>query len=54
MPSLLESPPRLYSPADYLALEKQAEQKSEYQDGIIVPMTGGSIEHNCIAGNIFT
>lgn len=53
MPGLVESPPRRYSPTDYLALEEQAEQRHEYQDGMIVPMTGGSIEHNYIAGNIF-
>ncbi|MEB3190255.1 MAG: Uma2 family endonuclease [Snowella sp.] len=53
MPDLVESLPRLYSPTDYLALEEQAEQRHEYQDGMIVPMTGGSIEHNYIAGNIF-
>ena len=47
------APPRLYSPAEYLALEKNAESRSEYHDGKIIPMTGGSINHNRIAGNVF-
>jgi Uma2 family endonuclease len=45
--------PRLYSSAEYLALEEMAEFASEYRDGEIVPMTGGSIHHNRIAGNLF-
>ncbi len=48
----VESPPRLYSPAEYLALEEKSEHRNEYRDGVIVPMTGGSIEHNTITGNI--
>ena len=30
----------------YLALEETAEYKSEYLDGEIIPMTGGSTNHN--------
>lgn len=53
MSPLVESPPRLYSAAEYLALEENAEFKSEYRDGEIIPMTGGSLIHNRIAGNLF-
>jgi Uma2 family endonuclease len=53
MPTLVESLPKLYSPAEYLALDEKANQRNEYRDGLIIPMTGGSIEHNHIAGNIF-
>jgi hypothetical protein len=53
MPTLVESPPKLYSAAEYLALEEKSNQRNEYRDGVIIPMTGGSIEHNHIAGNIF-
>jgi Uma2 family endonuclease len=42
---------RLYTPEEYLALEENAEYKSEYHDGEIVPMTGGTTDHN-IAGNV--
>ncbi|HEY9812976.1 MAG TPA: Uma2 family endonuclease [Candidatus Sericytochromatia bacterium] len=40
-----------YSPEEYLALEQKAEYKSEYRDGEIVPMTGGTTNHNKIALN---
>ncbi len=43
---------KLYSPAEYLALERAAEYKSEYLDGYIYAMTGASREHNLIAYNI--
>lgn len=44
---------RYYSPEDYLELESAAETKSEYRDGKIVPMTGGSTNHNRLAGNFY-
>lgn len=44
---------RLYTPEEYLALEEAAEFKSEYRDGEIVPMTGGTTNHNKIAGNFY-
>jgi Uma2 family endonuclease len=47
------SPLRLYTPAEYLALEEKAEERHEYHNGAITLMTGGSLVHNCIAGNIF-
>ncbi len=42
-----------YTPEEYFALERNAEFKSEYLDGRIVAMTGASIEHATIAGNVF-
>jgi Uma2 family endonuclease len=45
---------RYYSPEEYLALEEAAEYKSEYIDGEIVPMAGGSTNHNQIALNFST
>ncbi|AUT00859.1 hypothetical protein CLI64_10880 [Nostoc sp. CENA543] len=44
---------RYYTPKEYLAQEEVAEFRSEYRDGEIVPMTGGSINHNQIAGNVY-
>ena len=44
---------RFYTPEEYLALEEQAEFKSEYRNGKIVPMTGGTTNHNKIAGNFY-
>lgn len=43
---------RYYTPEEYLALEETAEYKSEYHDGEIVPMTGGTTNHNRIARNM--
>jgi Uma2 family endonuclease len=40
------------TPEQYLALERQAECKSEYFDGEIFAMAGGSREHNLIVGNV--
>lgn len=44
---------RYYTPEEYLAQEEVARFRSEYRDGEIVPMAGGSINHNQIAGNIY-
>lgn len=43
----------LYSPEDYLKLEETAEFKHEYRDGEIIPMTGGTTNHNQIVGNAY-
>ena len=42
---------RYYTPEEYLQLEETAEYKSEYRDGEIVPITGGTTNHNKIALN---
>ena len=41
-----------YTPEDYLALEEKAEYRSEYEDGEIVAMAGGSLNHARIIRNI--
>ncbi|MDJ0675183.1 MAG: Uma2 family endonuclease [Calothrix sp. MO_167.B42] len=41
-----------YTPEEYLALEETAEYKSEYIDGKIIPMAGGSTNHNRITLNL--
>ncbi|NMG19730.1 Uma2 family endonuclease [Brasilonema bromeliae] len=43
---------RYYTPEEYLELEEKAEYKNEYRDGEIVPMTGGTTNHNEIALNL--
>ncbi len=42
-----------YTPEEYLEFEEKAEYKSEYRDGEIVLMTGGTTNHNEIAGNFY-
>lgn len=43
---------RYYTPEEYLALEETAIDKSEYHDGEIIPMTGGTTNHNSIIINL--
>jgi Uma2 family endonuclease len=45
---------RTYTPAEYLELEQKAEFKSEYRNGEIVPMAGGTTNHNRISLNLAT
>lgn len=41
-----------YTSEEYLALEEKAEYRSEYDNGAIVAMSGGSLNHARIIGNI--
>lgn len=43
---------RDYTPEEYLALEEKAIDRSEYHDGEIIPMTGGTTNHNSIIINL--
>jgi Uma2 family endonuclease len=43
---------KTYTPTEYLELEKKAEFRSEYRDGEIVPMAGGTTRHNEISLNV--
>jgi Uma2 family endonuclease len=45
---------KTYTPAEYLELEDKAEFRSEYRDGEIVPMAGGTTNHNRISLNVAT
>ncbi|HLP87571.1 MAG TPA: Uma2 family endonuclease [Nostocaceae cyanobacterium] len=49
----MQTQQRYYSPEEYLAQEEVAEFRSEYRNGEIIPMTGGSINHNQITGNVY-
>ena len=42
-----------YTIDEYLNLEVAADTRSEYRNGEIVSMTGGTPEHNDIAGNLY-
>ena len=46
--------PDFYTPEEYLALEEKADGKSEYYQGEIFAMAGGSCNHNVIAGNFYS
>ncbi len=42
-----------YTPEEYLELEEKAEFRNEYRNGEIIPMAGGTTNHNKIAGNFY-
>ena len=51
MESVAHESPTL-SPLDYLATERVAEFKSEYANGEVFAMSGGSLNHSLISGNL--
>lgn len=44
---------RRYTIAEYLAMEEMSQVKHEFHNGEILAMSGGSVEHGLISGNIF-
>jgi Uma2 family endonuclease len=52
MTTITAHPKTCLTPAEYLALERAAERKSEYLDGEMVPMPGASRYHNLIVTNL--
>lgn len=42
-----------YTTEEYLELELASDIRNEYRDGEIIPMTGGTPNHNDIAGNLY-
>jgi Uma2 family endonuclease len=52
-PSSTVEPPH-HSPETYLEMEVQSEERHEYRNGEIVPMTGGTPNHNRISRNLCT
>jgi Uma2 family endonuclease len=44
---------KFYTPDEYLALEERADYKSEYYQGVIYAIAGGSLNHNRIVGGIY-
>lgn len=45
-------PKKYYTAEEYLALEEKAEYRSEYHQGDIFAMAGGTDNHNIIVGNM--
>jgi Uma2 family endonuclease len=44
---------KTYTPEEYLELEIASETRNEYHNGEIIPMTGGTPDHNKISGNLY-
>ena len=42
---------KTYTVDEYLELEVAADTRNEYRNGEIIPMTGGTPNHNDIAGH---
>jgi Uma2 family endonuclease len=42
----------IFTPAEYLAMEEVAEYKSEYHNGEIFAMSGGTTDHSLVAVNV--
>lgn len=51
---LVQTRQQTYTPQEYRLSEETAEFRNEYHDGKIVAITGGTINHNRIIGNIYT
>ena len=50
---IIQAEKRYYTPEEYLTLEEKGVDKHEYRDGEIILMTGGTTNHNQIAGNFY-
>ena len=48
----MAQPQEHHTPAEYLALEREASTRSEYLGGQIFAMAGASRQHNLITGNV--
>jgi Uma2 family endonuclease len=49
---LLKQRKKNYTPEEYLELELLSDLRNEYRDEEIIPMTGGTPDHNDIASNL--
>jgi Uma2 family endonuclease len=50
---MIQTEKKTYSLEEYFEQELVAETRSEFRNGDIIPMTGGTPEHNEIAGNLY-
>lgn len=50
---ITETKTKTYTPEEYLELEISSDTRNEYYNGEIIVMTGGTPDHNDIAGNLY-
>ncbi len=48
------TPPEPWTVEEFLAWEREQEERYEYAGGVIRMMVGGTLDHNTIAGNVFS
>lgn len=48
------TPPEPWTVEEFLAWEREQEDRYEYVGGVIRMMVGGTLDHNAIAGNVFS
>ena len=46
-------PKHIYTMEDYLALERESEVRYEYRNGEVFDMSGGTLNHDLVMGNIY-
>jgi Uma2 family endonuclease len=49
---MIQTTDPLYTAEDYLASQIHSTERHEFVDGEVRPMTGGTPDHNVIAGNV--
>jgi Uma2 family endonuclease len=47
------TPPKPWTFEEFLAWEREQEERHEFVDGVIRLMVGGTLDRNTIAGNVF-
>jgi Uma2 family endonuclease len=52
MMTIAQTKERIYTAEEYLELEIASETRNEYRNGEIIPMTGGTPNHNDLASNL--
>lgn len=50
---LTQADKKIYTLEEYLELEVASDVRNDYRNGEIIPMTGGTPEHNRISGNLY-
>lgn len=53
MQTIAQTEKKVYTPEEYLEFEVNSEERHEYINGEIIPMTGGTPNHNQITGNFY-
>jgi Uma2 family endonuclease len=54
MQTTFETEEKIYTEAEYLAMEEQSEEKHEFYNGKITTMPGATFMHNLIGANVVT